>query len=190
MRRRSRALLFCLLAVAPPQVTPKETTREKAKADDPYVARFKELDRNGDGFVTLQEWPLEPAKFKVVDRDHDGRLSQRELTTPNVPREIRRDRFGELDIDRDGRLSRGERRRGGTGLDSLDRNRDGFITRHEYVENTFDARATPQDQRRFEALDRDRDNRLSRREWTGAGSRFDQLDVNRDGVISPDEWPR
>jgi hypothetical protein len=179
-------LAFTLSAAA--QEKPKPQTQPKA--DSPYVARFKELDRNKDGYVSPNEWPLEAEKFKVVDRDKDGRLSQHELTTPNVLREERRDRFGELDIDRDGRLSREERRRGGTGLGSLDGNRDGVITRREYVENTFDARATFRDERRFEALDRDRNNRLSRQEWTGAGARFDQLDVNRDGVISPNEWPR
>jgi Ca2+-binding EF-hand superfamily protein len=194
MRGRALLPLFLFLAFtlsAAAQEKPKAKPQPaQPQADNPYVARFQELDRNKDAYVTLDEWPLEPEKLKLVDRDKDGKLSQHELTTPNVLQRERRDRFGELDIDRDGRLNREERRRGGTGLDGLDGNRDGYITRREYVENTFDARATYRDQRRFEALDRDRDNRLTRQEWTGAGGRFDQLDVNRDGVISPNEWPR
>ncbi|HSG41422.1 MAG TPA: hypothetical protein VLE27_17405, partial [Thermoanaerobaculia bacterium] len=56
-------------------------------------------------------------------------------------------------------------------------------------ENTWSPRASYQDQRRFQNLDRDRDNRLDRRELRGTG-RFERLDRNRDGVISPYEWPR
>ena len=175
---------------------PQDKTQRNQKEPEnknPYVERFNQLDRNRDGYVSLPEWPLDEPSFHRVDRNQDARLSRRELLTPNV---LRRDpieeRFRELDVNRDGRLNRTERQRAGAGLDRLDRNADGYVTPIEYRNQAVDIwnpRATARDQQRFRSLDRDRDNRLSRPEWTGGGADFDRLDLNRDGVISPNEWP-
>lgn len=194
MRHPDRFLpLFLLTLALAATATPAAAAQDKAakpqvEKTNPYVERFKQLDRNGDGFVTLPEWPLDPDIYRRVDRDQDGRLSPHELLTPNVMPRNREELFQELDVDRDGRLSRAERRRNGAILDAMDRNRDGYVSRPE-IENSWSPRATRRDQLVFRDLDRDRDNRLSRREWTGALP-FDQLDRNRDGVISPNEWPR
>jgi hypothetical protein len=155
---------------------------------NPYVERFKELDRNRDGYVSPAEWPLETASFHIVDRDQDGRLSREELLTPNVLREAPPEvQFQRLDINRDGRLSRSERQR--DGFDRLDRNQGGYITLPRYRADTWSPRATVQDEIRFRNLDRNRDNRLERTEWTGQSLFFNHLDRNRDGVLSPSEWP-
>jgi hypothetical protein len=161
---------------------------DKAAAKNPYVERFRELDRDRDGYVSLAEWPLEPASFHVVDRNQDGRLSPGELLTPNVLREPAPEvQFRKLDTDRDGRLSRRERQR--DGLDRTDRNRDGYITLPEYRADSWSPRATVHDEIRFRNLDRDHDNRLNRTEWHGQTFIFNHLDRNRDGVLSPSEWP-
>jgi hypothetical protein len=164
-----------------------------AEAKNPYVERFNQLDRNRDGHVSLGEWPMDEASFKLVDRNQDGRLSRHELLTPNVMRRDRlEERFQFLDLDRDGRLNRTERQRGGPGLDRMDRNADGYVTPLEYrsqAANVWNPLATVRDQQLFQNLDRNRDNRLSRPEWTGGGADFDRLDLNRDGLISPNEWP-
>ncbi|RPH55636.1 hypothetical protein EHM82_04940 [bacterium] len=203
MRTRDRFLpLFLLsLALALPagasgQDKP-ESGQSSGKEKDPYVERFKQLDHDGDGYVSLAEWPLDPPRFERVDRNKDGRLSRTELLTPNTLRDDRRDeQFHELDTNQDGRLSRTEQRQGGADLGPLDRDRDGYVTRPEYGirtgngENTWSSRATRGDQLRFRNLDRNRDNRLTILEWTGDATRFIHLDRNRDGVISPSEWPR
>jgi Ca2+-binding EF-hand superfamily protein len=176
---------------AKPQAKPPNKPQPaQAEENNPYIQRFKQLDRNADGYVTVPEWPLEESSFHQVDRDQDGRLSRNELLTPNVLR--RDDRFRQLDSNGDGRLNPTERRRGGTALDGLDRNKDGYVTPLEYRDGAGDIwnprAGTVQVQRRFQNLDRNRDNRLTRPEWTGAGPSFDRLDRNRDGVISPNEW--
>lgn len=170
------------------------SSQSSGKEKNPYVERFEQLDRNKDGYVSLAEWPLDPPRFERVDRNKDGRLSRSELLTPNVLRNDRRDeQFQELDTNRDGRLSRTEQRQGGRGLGQMDRNRDGYVTRREYgvqEENIWSSRATVRTQRLFRDLDRNRDNRLNRQEWTGDEGRFTRLDRNRDGVLSPNEWPQ
>ncbi|HYO12217.1 MAG TPA: EF-hand domain-containing protein [Thermoanaerobaculia bacterium] len=210
MRTRDRWLPLVLLSLAlalPAGASAQDKAQsspEKPRSDrsggnekNPYAERFKQLDRNGDGYVSPAEWPLDPPSFERVDRNKDGRLSRTELLTPNVLRNDRRDeQFQELDTNRDGRLSRVEQRQGGTGLGRLDRNRDGYVTRPEYGartdngENTWSSRSTVRTLRLFRDLDRNRDNRLNRVEWTGDETRFTRLDRNRDGVISPNEWPQ
>lgn len=170
-----------------------KTQKAPKEAENPYLERFKQLDRDGDDFVSMKEWPLDRPSFERVDRNQDGRLSRGELLTPNT---LRRDRvdvqFNELDTNRDGYLSQSERQRAGAGLERLDRNRDGSLSRLEFqrIENVWSPESTGREQRLFRELDRDNDNRLTRTELAGAGARFNTLDRNRDGVISPREWPR
>jgi Ca2+-binding EF-hand superfamily protein len=169
---------LALAASAPPKAPKAQDNKPQGnhtmKAKNPYVERFKQLDRNGDGYVTLPEWPLDPASFRIVDRDHDGRLSRSELLEPSVPRD-RPETFQlpRLEFHPEGPRNQTAQ---GAGIRS--------------PESLWSARATPRDQIRFELLDRNHDNRLSRAEWTGLSATFDRLDINGDGVISPNEWPR
>jgi Ca2+-binding EF-hand superfamily protein len=210
MRFSERSLpLILLLALAVPTVpvnaSPQAATPKAPKAEDkaspqedknPYLQRFRELDRNKSGYVERDEWPLEPKSFDVVDRDQDGRLSQAELMTPNRQNEDRLQRqFNWLDTNRDGRLSQAEMQKGGTDLRALDRNKDGALTRGEFqsqvqiIENTWRVQTTPRAQSQFTFYDRNRDNRVNRLEWPGARALFLRLDRNRDGFLSPNEWP-
>ena len=45
-----------------------------------YIAEDRGLDKDGDGFITVQEWPArERRHFAPNDTDKDGRLSLEEL---------------------------------------------------------------------------------------------------------------
>ena len=138
--------------------------------EDPYLARFQELDRDKDGYVTIGEWPLKPESFTVVDRDKDGRLGKAELLTPN---RLRRDWDPpppppppRPELDRQAPAPRPD------------------------PEDIWGSHVTILDVRLLRDLDRDRDNRLNRREWTGSIGRFHLLDANQDGVLSPRELSR
>ena len=194
-------LALILIGTSPQDKTPKAQPKpqptpqpSQPAEENPYVKRFEELDRDKDGYISLAEWPLDPDSYRRVDRNQDGRLSRGELLTPNVLRTDPIQQFRAMDTNGDGRLSPAERQREGTVLDRLDRNKDGYVTLREYddsrnIGNTWNPRAGIRDQQRYQTLDRNRDNRLTRPEWTGGGARFQQLDRNGDGVITPSEWP-
>ena len=143
----------------------------QAPKEDPYLERFQELDQNEDGYVTPDEWPLDADSFAKVDRNEDGRLGKAELLTPNT---LRRDpwdrRFHPPAPPRPEVESR--------------------VPARQDPESFWGPHATVQDQRFLRNLDRDRDNRLGRREWTGSAVQFHLLDIDGDGVLSPQELSR
>ena len=169
-------LALTFAAAAPDKPQPEKIQSAQKKAPDPYVERFKQLDRDHDGFVSSAEWPLEPESFKRVDRNQDGRLSPYELLTPNRLRDYQEEQALRLDIDRDGRLGRPTPAR----------------PHSAPIGNPADAwnpTANARDRQLFRNLDTNRDNRLSPRELTRATD-FNRADRNKDGVITPNEWPR
>ena len=54
-----------------------------------FQARFQQLDKNGDGVLSRDEWTRRPRAFDRIDVNHDGVLSEDELKT-SVARAVRR----------------------------------------------------------------------------------------------------
>lgn len=50
-----------------------------AHAQEKAAAVLQRLDKNGDGKISLEEWPNPPKAFKMIDTDGDGYLSIEEL---------------------------------------------------------------------------------------------------------------
>jgi Ca2+-binding EF-hand superfamily protein len=198
MRGGNRILLLPVLALALGATSPHGTSQRPQnprRAEDipylkPYVERFNQLDRNHDGYVSLDEWPLDAESFHRVDRNQDGRLSRTELLTPNVLDRSPRDQaFRAIDLNHDGRLSPYELQRAGLRVpEPSEHTAERPITLQQY-ESIWNSRASLPDQRQFQRLDRNGDGRLTRTEWIGAGTAFNSADRNQDGVISPNEWP-
>jgi len=89
--------------------------------------------------------------------------------------------FTGLDHNRDGRITRDEWHFDREGFRRADHNSDGVVSRAEFLNE--DQEDDDRDDR-FEDLDLNRDNRVSRNEWHGTAARFTALDANRDGVIT------
>jgi Ca2+-binding EF-hand superfamily protein len=157
--------------------------------------RFADMDTNGDGQISRDEWRGSPQSFRVHDWNRDGVLSGNELR--DAMRQAQSDvledydgvdsmndwsarRFTALDQNRDGRITRAEWR---DDLDSFyraDRDRNNVLSRAEFLGSDFD------DDRgdRFDYLDADGNNRVTRQEWHASADAFEWLDRNRDGVLS------
>jgi Ca2+-binding EF-hand superfamily protein len=101
--------------------------------------------------------------------------------------------FHRLDKDGDGVLSRDELPDGinRTAFDSVDENKDGVIDWSEWSRADREAGA----KERFNAIDADKNTRISFLEFSDAANKsanfdemFSVLDKDRDGSISPDEF--
>lgn len=200
MRTLKRNLPFFLLALAlslpavdaataaeagARETTPRQEDQTRRPAqqgqnnrENPYAARFQQLDTNKDGVVSRSEWPLAPESFNVVDQDKDGRLTRSELLVPNVGPGYRLGpSLQELDAQR--QIREREIRV------QQERARIGVIPRGDVLN-----RLTPYEQNRLLTLDRNRDARLSRYEWPGSRDIFNRLDRNRDGFVTLNEVRR
>lgn len=152
-----------------------QTRQGQNNRENPYAARFQQLDQNKDGVVSRSEWPLAPASFDVVDSDKDGRLTKSELLVPNVGPGYRLGpSIQELEAQR--QIREREIRA------QQERARIGVIPRGDVLN-----RLTPYEQSRLQRLDRNRDSRLSRHEWPGSRDVFNRLDRNRDGFVTLNE---
>ena len=157
--------------------------------------RFTAMDANNDGRISREEWRGSDTSFKVHDWNGDNVLSGDEVRLGaqrrtrveedfEPERLVLRDwspsRFTSIDRNRDGRVTRDEWFYDVEGFLRADRNRDNVLSRAEFLGGEID------DDREdsFSDLDRDRDGRVERNEWHGSADAFEWMDRNNDGVLS------
>lgn len=159
--------------------------------------RFRGMDRNADGVITREEWRGSNQSFRVHDWNGDGRLSgdevragARRTVDPNedfVDEYVFDDwserRFQQLDHNGDNRIGRAEWHFDTEGFLRVDANRDGFLSRAEFLgADVDDDRAD-----RFDFLDVNNNGRIEQDEWHAGLQAFRALDRNKDGVLSRSE---
>ncbi len=175
-----------------------------AAAQTPRAIRFAAMDANRDGVITRQEWRGSAQSFRTHDWNGDGvlsgdevRVGARRSNDPREPEPFDSDQrdyqftdwtargFTTLDHDRNGRVTRDEWHFDLEDFRRADHNRDGWLSRVEFLGGD----ASTDDDRgdRFDFLDTNDDGRVSRAEWHGTADRFAALDDNRDGMLSRTE---
>lgn len=158
--------------------------------------RFAQMDTNGDGKVTQDEFLAAAAqRFDTLDTHHRGSLDVADLAAaPDVV--ARDDRRAEhiakrLDGNGDGNVDAAEAKAGADRLfDHLDRNKDGVLTAEEMKGGHEGRHGRFEDfiQNRLSALDTNHDGNISRAEFeAGSQARFAAADTNHDGVLSTAE---
>jgi Ca2+-binding EF-hand superfamily protein len=107
--------------------------------------RIDEMDADNDGVITRSEWRGNVESFREQDTNRDGVLSGGELTPRRTvgPRAQRRDelvaQFSRADRNGDARLRRGEWTAELGSFAQADADRDGFVTRAEFLAVRQDA---------------------------------------------------
>jgi Ca2+-binding EF-hand superfamily protein len=167
--------------------------------------RYQGLDRNRDGRITRAEWNGSDQSFRNHDWNNDGVLSGDEVV-PGARRQGRGvDRESEepdddyqfdnwtmagfrgIDQNRDNRITADEWHFDRESFRRADHNFDGVISRSEFLNAPQEQDDDASQEERFLALDRDRDNLISRAEWRDSRANFDRLDENHDGLLTRGE---
>lgn len=168
------------------------------------MMKYLGMDRNNDGKITRAEWKK---SFSNYDWNGDGVLSGDELSRGSRYQGAS-DQFSRIDRNNSGAISHSEWTGTTQDFNRLDQDRNDHLSVEEFYQSSGSDQFSdldynndrviaydewsPNSKRSFEALDLNRDGRLSRDEFYNQQqysiSAFRELDQDNNGVISRREW--
>ena len=150
-------------------------------------AHFAQWDKDGDKKLARREHRASgPLDFERRDLDDDGFLSPAEwehavAVTFGGIRFVNR-LFETHDKNKDAKLQRAEWKAFLATFETLDRNQDGHLAPPEIPPNVFPRRLS--NYAYVWRFDRDRDGRVTKKEWRGTNDLFTSFDTDGDGAIT------
>jgi len=150
---------------------------------DSAEGRFGAMDRNNDGILTRSEWRADAFSFRRADRNNDGRVTVDEYVNSPIVGSGNL-RFDSLDRNRNGHLNRNEWVGESLPFNVVDRNHDNAVSLDEYMNPPASGDA----ERRFAILDRNGNGVVNRGEWRGETMNFEAVDRNRDNRVTLEEY--
>lgn len=153
--------------------------------------KWKEADKDGDGFLSAEEWTYGEKALTKADKDEDGQVSREEMgeylktAMKEDPKVIAEMRMKSMDADEDGQVSAEEWKGPAEMFGKADKDQDGFLTLEELVASM----PNPKDKiaAKIKEMDADGDGSISQEEWKGRPEMFGKLDKNGDGSLTADE---
>lgn len=173
------AALMVAVMASPMAAWAQDTTTETGAA-----AFIEHFDKDGDGYVSLDEFAGNQDQFQDLDADGDGYIDTAEASRqPPQRRPEPRDILSDFDADGDGQLSEDEFPGPNEHFGDLDADGDGFLNQEELSAG----RPGPPKGVSFNDDDADQDGVVSQSEFTGPEDVFDRLDADGDGYITQAE---
>ncbi|WP_439121608.1 EF-hand domain-containing protein [Marivita sp.] len=113
--------------------------QDNSNREDRRAEAFAELDTNGDGTVTAEEFAAGASRFARADTNGDGLLTAEEIASVGQDRAAQRAErmIARFDTNNDGALSEDEiksRRDPARMFERLDANDDGSVSAEEFAE--------------------------------------------------------
>lgn len=169
-------------------------------AEIPDAGIFEKADRNGDGQVTREEFarflgvkpaPEAPPAKPEKKKDDGSKSDAAPIRAPRTVKERVADFFRRFDKNQDGKIQRDEFQAGEEVFREHDRNRNDVLSEREvrrYITATLrEAKRRPRPDNFFDLFDRNRDDKVTRREYDGPRDFFRSYDHDKDGVVTREE---
>ncbi len=153
--------------------------------------KWKEVDTNGDGFLSAEEWTYGEEALAKADKDQDGQVSRDEMgeylkaTMKSDPKALAEMRLKSMDADKDGQVSAEEGKGPAEMFGKADKDQDGFLTLEELAATM----QGPKDKiaAKIKEMDADGDGAISQEEWKGRTEMFSKMDKDGDGLVTAEE---
>ena len=123
--------LTIFVATVPAAMAAKRTSTSNAWSASQraeFEATFARFDRNGDGRITRDEFPLDVTFFDRLDLNRNGVLTRSEIERAIPNRAALEQQVGAYDRNGDGVITRDEFPGDAATFARLDRNRDGVLS--------------------------------------------------------------